>query len=130
MKLRECKSCGKAFELQRSNRNNQNCNECIVNHTYNKKASIKDAGSDRSRKRLLIEECGNVCNVCNQTEWMGEPIPLELDHIDGDSDNNQRDNLRLICPNCHAQTKTYKGRNKGSGRIWRRDRYLKVASNG
>jgi hypothetical protein len=42
---------------------------------------------------------------------MGRPIPLELDHIDGHHWNNSLDNLRLLCPNCHAQTPTYKARN-------------------
>lgn len=47
-------------------------------------------------------------------------IPLELDHIDGDHENNVEGNLRLICPNCHAQTPTYKNKNKGRGRESRR----------
>lgn len=65
----------------------------------------------------------NRCEVCGITEWMGRPAPLELDHSDGNSLNNQLDNLRLICPNCHAQTATYKGKNMGSGRYSRRARY-------
>jgi len=46
-----------------------------------------------------------------------------LDHIDGDSGHNARSNLRLICPNCDSQLPTYKSRNKGRGRAWRRKRY-------
>lgn len=49
--------------------------------------------------------------------------PLEVDHIDGDSNNNRPENLRLLCPNCHALTPTYKNRNKGHGRHKRRERY-------
>jgi 5-methylcytosine-specific restriction endonuclease McrA len=45
------------------------------------------------------------------TEWLGQPIPLEIDHIDGDSTNNSLDNFRILCPNCHAQTPTYRGLN-------------------
>ena len=54
-----------------------------------------------------------------QNSYMDEPIPLELDHIDGNSDNNSRSNLRMICPICHARTPTYRGRNmkkRGSAR--------------
>jgi hypothetical protein len=48
---------------------------------------------------------------------------LVLDHIDGNPDNNRRDNLRLACPNCDSQLPTYKSRNRGSGRAFRRQRY-------
>ena len=52
-----------------------------------------------------------VCEACDLPEWLGQPIPLEIDHINGDHDDNQLENLRLLCPNCHAQTDTYRGRN-------------------
>jgi hypothetical protein len=51
------------------------------------------------------------CSICNLTEWNGKPISLEIDHIDGCHSNNSYENLRTICPNCHAQTDTYKGKN-------------------
>ncbi len=41
---------------------------------------------------------------------------LEIDHIDGNSDNNSEENLRLVCPNCHSLTSTYCGTNRGNGR--------------
>ncbi len=44
----------------------------------------------------------------------GRPIPLELDHINGRRDDNRLDNLRILCPNCHAQTETYRGKNIGA----------------
>lgn len=53
------------------------------------------------------------CVFCGNTGiWLGKEIGLELDHIDGDSTNNEISNLRFLCPNCHATTKTYRGRNK------------------
>lgn len=48
---------------------------------------------------------------------MGRDIPLELDHIDGERSNNLLENLRLLCPNCHALTPTYRGRNKRNKRL-------------
>lgn len=53
------------------------------------------------------------CEKCgNDGHWQGEIISLELDHIDGDNTNNERSNLRYLCPNCHALTLTYRGKNK------------------
>lgn len=71
--------------------------------------------SVNSKKRILIEEAGHKCWKCNLSLWMGRPIPLEIDHIDGDRLNNVRSNLRILCPNCHAFTDTYRGKNISSG---------------
>jgi hypothetical protein len=67
-------------------------------------------------KRYLAESCGDKCNECGISEWLSSPLVLEIDHVDGDAYNNRPENLRLLCPNCHAQTPTYKNRNKGNGR--------------
>ena len=74
-------------------------------------------------RRYLIETYGYKCSVCNISEWNNKPIVLEMEHKDGDSYNNSEDNLCLICPNCHSQTNTYKGKNVGKGRHYRRERY-------
>lgn len=70
--------------------------------------------SDRLKKRLIKEGIKeHKCESCGLVEWLGKPIALELDHIDGDRYNNLLENLRVLCPNCHAQTSTYRGKNIG-----------------
>lgn len=65
--------------------------------------------------RLLNEKIKpRQCEQCKLTEWNNKKIPLELDHIDGNPYNHVLKNLRFLCPNCHAQTSTHRGRNKRS----------------
>jgi 5-methylcytosine-specific restriction endonuclease McrA len=62
----------------------------------------------KSIKNCLILLRKNICVVCgNNGTHNNMPLVLHVDHIDGNSDNNQPDNLRLICPNCHTQTPNY-----------------------
>ncbi len=69
--------------------------------------------SFKLRNRLLKEGIfERQCSCCRGRTWLGAPIPLELDHINGDRDDNALKNLRLLCPNCHAQTPTYRGKNQ------------------
>jgi len=53
-----------------------------------------------------------VCENCGLDTWLGDKIPLQLHHKDGNHSNNKLENLQLLCPNCHSLTDTYAGRNK------------------
>ena len=69
--------------------------------------AIKSANA----KDALVALRGHKCENCGLTEWLGEEIPLEVHHQDGDHLNNELDNLKLLCPNCHAKTENYRGKN-------------------
>lgn len=72
----------------------------------------KDIQSNKVRIKLLEEGYKeHQCENCKQREWLGNPIPLELHHIDGNRNNNILENFQLLCPNCHALTKSYRGKN-------------------
>lgn len=65
-------------------------------------------------KRLVNEGLKERrCECCGNTMWLDEPIPLELHHVNGNSTDNRIENLQLLCPNCHAKTNNYRGKNKG-----------------
>ena len=78
------------------------------------------------RVRLIAEGVLEAkCLRCGLVDWQGFPIPLELDHVDGDRTNNELLNLRLLCPNCHALTPTYRGRNIKAKRLGNRPNQAK-----
>ena len=64
-------------------------------------------------RRLLAMGRKYECAWCGITEWRGQPLVLHLDHINGINNDHRRENLRFLCPNCHSQTTTFAGRNKG-----------------
>jgi hypothetical protein len=131
-----CKQCGqdnlKIGQLYCSNK----CqNDFQYNKYINEWKSNKVNGSrgivakniSKHVRRFLLEKFDNSCTLCgwNKINLSTSNVPVEIDHIDGDSDNNTEYNLRLICPNCHSLTKSYRNLNKGYGRVWRRNKYIK-----
>ena len=80
-------------------------------------AAVTTSAISRRRPVALL------CDLRRSQQWLGLPLALVLDHIDGDPTNNRRENLRLVCPNCDSQLATYKSRNRGNGRDYRRQRY-------
>jgi len=85
---------------------------------WSKNERLKD-WTDYSRgnnlKPHLIRERGHCCEKCKLSEWLDFPIPLELEHIDGDRTNNNIDNLQLLCNNCHALTPTWRRKKSVGG---------------
>jgi hypothetical protein len=75
------------------------------------------------RDYLLMDQNGG-CAICGmEPAWRGAPLIFVLDHIDGDATNHRRANVRMACPNCDSQLPTFKARNRGRGRHFRRERY-------
>ena len=79
-------------------------------YAWNKGETAKEIISDfgvvnkRSIKEILLKERPYKCERCGISEWLDEKITLQVYHIDGNSSHNTRDNLMLLCPNCHSQT--------------------------
>jgi hypothetical protein len=125
-----CLHCGNKNKWSHSTKN-KFCNlGCQHSFQHNKLISIWKETSKLSKgavKRYLAEQVSG-CWECGITEWNQKPIVLDLEHKDGNSENNAEDNLSLLCPNCHSQTSTYKNRNKGNGRHARRERYVEGLS--
>lgn len=72
----------------------------------------KDIQTNKVRIKMLEEGIKpHKCENCGLKEWLGQPIPLELHHIDGDKTHNELSNYQLLCPNCHALTDSYRGKN-------------------
>ncbi|QFP93378.1 UNVERIFIED_ORG: HNH endonuclease [Xanthomonas phage Xoo-sp15] len=117
-----CGNCGKVLDKTIKKYCNQ---ECQIEKQDKDRLETLLSGVNvsfhiRSIKRLLIKHRGHKCECCANTEWLGNPIPLEVHHIDGDAYNNVVDNFSLLCPNCHTFTDNYKSKNKQSSRTYRK----------
>ncbi len=125
--IKPCLGCGNEIIAYKSY-----CSiKCQQAHRVNKAILLwKQTGVLKgfSIKNYIEEKYGYKCVSCGISEWNNKPITLELEHKDGNSENNNEDNLCLICPNCHSQTSTYKGKNKGNGRHKRMVRYYEGKS--
>lgn len=133
--MNSCTHCGN----ETFSRNTKYCsNSCQADFQYmlyisKWKNGLVDGGRgintrnvSRHLRRYLFEKFANACSLCgwSETNLLGA-VPLEIDHIDGNAENNTENNLRLICPNCHSLTPNYKNFNKSSSRKWRKLKYIK-----
>ena len=124
-----CLNCGKKLSNSKNYSHKYCSNEC--QHEYEYKQWVEKYKQDNSiakstrwgaiphtLRRYIFEKFESKCCLCNWSEInpYTNTIPLEIDHIDGNAENNSEENLRLICPNCHSLTPTYRGANRGHGR--------------
>lgn len=132
MKTYNCLQCGKECKKTPWNTGKYCSNECQREFEYinTTKPAIErgDVTNSKTLKKYVIREVGEECGICGLGPiWNGKPLSLQLDHIDGDSDNCVPSNLRLLCPNCHTQTDTYGSKGKGSRykKVTKRNDYIR-----
>jgi predicted nucleic acid-binding Zn ribbon protein len=114
-KERHCDECGTLLKYQKRFCSQRCCGLWVKKQKtleINKGLVTK---RETLRKHLIVIR-GHQCEECHLTEWNEKPIPLTLEHSDGDATNNDPINLRILCWNCHAQTATFGARNIGNGR--------------
>jgi len=127
MKFFNCTFCNTENAYCRNNRNKYCDNVCQGKHRRQLGNLSVEAGTATSNlvKKYLIEKHGAKCMKCgwNEVNTISNNVPIELEHIDGNSENNSLENVILLCPNCHSLTPTYKALNRGNGRHSRMVRY-------
>lgn len=116
----DCKHCGVAIEEAAPSHSRKFCShKCRREAEYIVRIKLwleENKQTTKATIRKYLAEKHKGCYVCNRVSWRGKKLVLDLDHIDGCAFNNRPENLRLICPNCHSQTPTYKAKNIGRGR--------------
>ena len=98
-------------ERQRYNQRRRTAQEILTEDTSAHARRVPSSRLKRAMREINTEERCALCGI--EGVWLGEPLPLEVDHIDGNWRNNRVENLRLLCPNCHSTTDSYRGRGKG-----------------
>lgn len=127
-----CGSCETVFEYDDTQKTGKWCsNKCQQEAQYRAYIERWKAGKETGRsglydlshyiRRYLFEKFGSKCCECgwSKTNPTTGKIPLHVEHVDGDSQNNAEANLKLLCPNCHSLTPTFGVLNKGKGRYSR-----------
>lgn len=126
--LVKCPNCGNDV-LKRNNKYcDQNCRDEHVTKISDERYFLGLHLDDYTVKKAYLRHNPEICVSCKiGPKWNGNPLVLQLDHIDGNSDNNMPSNLQLLCPNCHTQTETFGSKqtvNAGKPKQTRRNSYL------
>src|SRR3989344_5007332 len=125
-----CLQCGK---LPKRRTYKYCSNKCQRRHEYLRFIDKWQAESEKGNniststnishhiRNFLIEKFNFSCSGCgwNRKHPITGVVPLEVDHIDGNASNNLESNLRVLCPNCHSLTPSFRNLNKGKGRVGR-----------
>lgn len=116
----ECLNCGKMVRFKYCN---PNCQRSYERRSIFSRIENGEIFSSNICKTYLINKYGDKCMECGWCEVNKKTgkIPINLEHVDGDSSNNRLENLKLLCPNCHSLTETYGSLNKGRGRSERQN---------
>lgn len=131
--IKPCLNCSTPYYSKRGKKGVYCSSKC--NHEHKKKLLTEkiECGEYHSLnngklRRYLIEKHGEKCMLCGWNSINPKTLrcPIQVDHKDGNAENNKVENLQLICPNCHSLTPTYMNLNRGKGRKIRRERYLKI----
>ena len=103
-----CPNCDKEVLTRNNKYCDQKCNDEYIIKQSDEKYFLGLLISQRTVKAAYLRHHPERCVFCQiGPQWNGKPLVLQLDHIDGNSDNNMPDNLQLLCPNCHSQTETF-----------------------
>lgn len=129
VKLGKCEICGKGIRGATSRACHGNCTSALIYRNYIKKwkqglvCGTRGPGIVSNHvRRYLLETRGECCELCgwNKRNPVTGRVPIEVHHDNGDPENNTEENLKLLCPNCHALTPNFRALNTGSGRVGRR----------
>lgn len=123
-----CSNCSRTYKYSPSQRKGLYCsNKCQQEYLYEQNISNwllkkitgkqKDGRPSDFVRRYMLEETEHKCSECGwgETNLVNGIVYLEIDHIDGSRENGYKENLRVLCPNCHTLTNTYKTLNKKVG---------------
>ena len=126
VKKYHCKQCN--GELTSNTQTFFCSSKCSEDHQREKQFERVERGEKvgvRALRNYLIHTRGRKCEECgwDKINPKSNKCPVQMEHVDGNSENNSLDNLKLLCPNCHSLTPTFGALNRGNGRHYRRKRY-------